>query len=292
MNSPLPFIIKNNEGKLELNEEVLKIIEQSTNPEFFLFYGETRIGKSTTLNQLIRGNKETWKYKNNKPFEARDTLNSITKGCNIYGPIKASELLKRHNIKKKVEDFDIFFCDTEGIASIEGMKNETIPGILTLLQISTISIFMVQKHCNMNNLKEICSQIQISRCLKQINEENIRNKNEKEFTTSKIAVYISNILTGSEKNEDYEEDEEDVDLDTMKNKYNESRDAEKVRILNAIKKKYKNLNFEMKDFDVIPGGPYDEKCNNEPDHDNINAQLYWWSINEMMKKFFFDQEKK
>ena len=205
---------------------------------------------------------------------------------------KASELLRRHNIKKKTEDFDIFFCDTEGISSLDGMKKETIPGILTLLQISTISIFMVQKNCKMNNLKEICSQIQISRCLKQINEENNKNKNDKEFPTPKIGVYISNIFTGSEINGDCEEDEEDIDLDSMKNKYNESRDAEKVRIFNAIKEKYPNLNIEMKDFDVIPGGPFDNSSNKEPDHENINAQLFWWSINELLKKLFFIQRKK
>ena len=101
MNSPLQLVIKNNKNELQLNEQVLDIIEKSTNPEFYLFYGKTRLGKSTTLNQLIRGNQETWKYKNKKPFDALDTLNSITKGCNIYGPIKASELLKRHGIKKK-----------------------------------------------------------------------------------------------------------------------------------------------------------------------------------------------
>ena len=48
----------------------------------------------------------------------------------------------------------------------------------------------------------------------------------------------------------------------------------------------------MKDFDVIPGGPFDNSSNKEPDHENINAQLYWWSINELLKKLFFIQRKK
>ena len=46
MQKPLPFIIQKN-GKLELNEEVLKIIENSDNPRLLLFYGATRMGKST-----------------------------------------------------------------------------------------------------------------------------------------------------------------------------------------------------------------------------------------------------
>ena len=115
MQAPSQFIIRNNENKLQLNKEVLEIIKNSTNPQFFLFYGKTRTGKSTTLNQLIRGNLETRKYKNKKPFETLDSLDSVTKGCQIYGPVKASELMKKHKIKNKkknFEDFDVFFCDT------------------------------------------------------------------------------------------------------------------------------------------------------------------------------------
>ena len=91
MNAPLSFIIENKENKLELNQKVLEIIEKSENPQFFLFYGKTRLGKSTTLNQLIKGNLESRKFRNTKPFKSNDTLDSVTKGCNIYGPIKASE---------------------------------------------------------------------------------------------------------------------------------------------------------------------------------------------------------
>ena len=61
MIKPLPFIIEK-DGKLELNKEVLDIIKKSVNPKFILFYGKTRLGKSTTLNQLIRGNHQTWKF--------------------------------------------------------------------------------------------------------------------------------------------------------------------------------------------------------------------------------------
>ena len=100
MNAPLSFIIENKENKLELNQEVLEIIEKSENPQFFLFYGKTRLGKSTTLNQLIKGNLESRKFRNTKPFKSNDTLDSVTKGCNIYGPIKASELIKKHSLKK------------------------------------------------------------------------------------------------------------------------------------------------------------------------------------------------
>ena len=40
MDKPLPFIIEK-QGKLELNEKVLTIIEKSENPRLLLFYGTT-----------------------------------------------------------------------------------------------------------------------------------------------------------------------------------------------------------------------------------------------------------
>lgn len=296
MNSPKSFIIENKEHKLELNKEVLDIIENSVNPQFYLFYGKTRLGKSTTLNQLIKGNLSSRKYRNSKPFQSNDTLNSVTKGCNIFGPIKASELIKNHNLKRKIKkDYDIFFCDTEGISSLDGIKRETIPGILTLLQISTISVFMVHKNCSVDDVKEICSQIQLSRCLKQINDENNKDNQNGEFPTPTITVYISNIFTGSNNkskyNEDNENEEEDEDLETIKKRYLDSKDIEKQRIYKSVNDKYPELNLGINDFDVIPGGPYSD-TNKEPDKDDINADLYWWSINELMKKFFYIDRKK
>ena len=100
-----------------------------------------------------------------------------------------------------------------------------------------MSVFMVYKFCDINNLKEICSQIQISRCLKLINEDNNNNK-EKEFPTPKISVYISDIFINLDKNEEDEEEEEEEenkDIEFMKNKYNKSGENEKERIFNVIK---------------------------------------------------------
>ena len=108
MEKPLPFIIEN-KGKLELNENILKIIEKSKDPRLLLFYGTTRQGKSTTLNQIIRGNIDTWKYINKSPFESQTSQRSLTMGCDIFGPIKCSEIKRRHNLDIQLtDDFDIF----------------------------------------------------------------------------------------------------------------------------------------------------------------------------------------
>lgn len=163
----LPFIIENN-NKLELNSKILEKIKNSKNPRFILFYGDTRQGKSTTLNQLIRENEKSLKFVNSSPFKSLDSAKSITKGCDIYGPIKASELIKRHSLTIKLkDDFDVFFCDSEGIASLDGIETKSIPGILTLLQISTISVYIVHHTINTNHIKDICSQIQLSKIIEK-----------------------------------------------------------------------------------------------------------------------------
>ena len=157
MDKPLPFLIERN-GNLDLNDEVIKILEKSTNPRLLLFYGQTRQGKSTTLNQLIRGNVETWKYMNKSPFLSQTSQQSLTIGCDIYGPIKSSEINRRHQINRKIkEDFDIFFCDTEGLFSLNGQSSTLIPGILTLLQVCTFSVIMINNVADTNTVDQIAS---------------------------------------------------------------------------------------------------------------------------------------
>ena len=38
--------------------------------------------------------------------------------------------------------------------------------------------------------------------------------------------------------------------------------------------------------------PYDCNCIKEPDPNDINAELYWWSINTLMEKFFYIERRK
>ena len=43
-------------------------------------------------------------------------------------------------------------------------------------------------------------------------------------------------------------------------------------------------------FEVIPGGPYTE-TNKKPDHKDMNAQLYWYSIQEIISVFYKNKGK-
>ena len=275
MENPLPLIVEKDK-KLALNEEVMNIIKNSTKPRFILFYGKTRVGKSTTLNQLIRGNIETYKYINKKPFDSCGTITSVTKGCDIFGPIKISELMKRHNRKKKIEDFDVFFCDTEGISSLDGIQKTTIPGILTLLQICTISVFMVKENCNADDVKEISSQIQLSRMLPS-----------QLASPPKVTVYIADILADEK---GYDDEEEDDDIEVWREKYADSVKIESRRIFDEVKRKYPNLNLEINDFEVIAGGPYDKNMKKEPDHEDTKVKLYWESIKNILNVFLKNNE--
>ena len=273
MEKPLPFVLDNN-GELILNEEILNIIEKSKNPRLLLFYGATRQGKSTTLNQLIRGNIETWKYINTSPFLSKTSQKSLTVGCDIFGPIKCSELKKRHNLTVNLkEDFDIFFCDTEGLFSLNGQSTVLIPGILTLLQVCTLSVIMINTVPNLNTVSQISSEIQFSKILQQIN---------KDLQSPLVSIYISG----------YQIDLINLDdFDTAVEEYQYEREKTIDLIDKNINEKYPHLNISKRDFRVIPGGPYEQNYAEEPKRDNLKARLYWHSINAIAKEFMIYANK-
>ena len=273
MDKPLPFIIEK-QGKLELNEKVLKIIEKSNNPRLLLFYGATRQGKSTTLNQIIRGNIDTWKYLNKTPFASRTSQQSLTVGCDIFGPIKCSEIKRRHNLNMKLNnDFDVFFCDTEGLFSLNGQSKVLIPGILTLLQVCTLSVIMINTVPDVNTISQISSEIQFSKILQQIN---------KDLQSPLVTIYISGYQVDIIKYDDF---------DTCLEIYETEKEQTVDLILENISEKYKNLKLTKKDFKVIPGGPYEHNCDKEPNHNELKPRLYWHSINEIAKQFIIHTNK-
>jgi len=288
MDKPLRFIIEK-EGKLVLNEEVLEIIKNSNNPKFISFYGTTRFGKSTTLNQLIASDIESKSYIRREPFITGNSRESVTSGCDIYGPIKFSELKLKHkdflspkNNKIK-EDFDIFFCDTEGIGTIDEFHKSSIPGILIILQICTMSVIMVHQNCKETDFNEIVSLMQFAKIL---------SSDLKLYP--KIGVYVSDMLPGEEEaNEDLSEYDYNDKGELQKvylAHYSTAKDKEKEAILKKAQSKYPKLEFDKKDFEIIPGGPYLKDANPKED---INLGLYWCSIHQIFDTFltFYNKEK-
>ena len=162
------------------NQDFINKIEQSHNPHIIIIYGNPRIGKSTFLNQLLKGFNEKYDYPDNEyfnlngPFKVGPNQSEyITKGCKIYGSIKLSELLKKNclynlNINEN-EDADLFIVDSEGIGSLDNNTSGFISGILTLLQVSTIKIYYTDGVIS-GNLRETEKLINISKIIKDNND--------------------------------------------------------------------------------------------------------------------------
>ena len=130
-----------------------------------------------------------------------DTINIVARSTVARTENKMILAFKREN-----EDFDVFFCDTEGFNSLDGINSKPIPGILTLLQLCTISVSISSRLINNEDLKELFSQIQISRYIKKINNS---------LPSPLIVVYITNILYGNE--DEYDNDEEQESYEKIKN---------------------------------------------------------------------------
>ena len=278
---PLPFVILEND-KVKLNEEVLEKIKIAKNPRLLLFYGTTRQGKSTTLNQLIKGNNDTWKFINKSPFLSRTSQERVTEGCDIFGPIRYNELVRRHNsgydikdkIRKEEKDFDVFFCDTEGLYSIQFTSKLLIPGVLTLLQVCTLSVIMISNVPNAKDLEQISSEFRLGKFLQLLNPD---------LKSPLVSIYIANYQI---------EIDEDDDYNDLCEKYNDERDKNSKQIYQRLKQDYPDLYVSERDFQVIPGGPYEANNNNEPDHDDIKVRYYWDSIHNIFNKSFWSAVKK
>ena len=172
----IDFLNNNNNFNEGINQDFINKIRQSHNPHIIIIYGNPRIGKSTLLNQLLRGFKDNYKYQDNeyfnldKPFKiGPNEFEYITKGCNIFGSIKLSKVLENnccYNLNYK-EDADLFIADSEGIGALDNTSG-FISGILTLLQVSTIKIYCTNGITS-ENLKETEKLINISEIINRNN---------------------------------------------------------------------------------------------------------------------------
>ena len=146
------FLKSNKNIQEGINEQFINFLNESHNPHIIIVYGKPRMGKSTLLNQLLRGFDENNNQKDNeyfslnRPFEVRaGEANFTTEGCNIFGKIKLSELLKKNcfNYFNNMDDADLFIVDTEGLNSLGGNTPACTSAILTLLQVSTIKLYFI-----------------------------------------------------------------------------------------------------------------------------------------------------
>ena len=154
-----------------ISDDLFKIFKASHNPHIICIYGDTRLGKSTKMNQIVNGTKSADYFKLKTPFKTRVELHTTeTKGCNFYGPIKVKDIIDNNDLDinefdKNIINDDLFFVDTEGLKSIDPITKAFVSGILTILQIATIKILYIPI-LNNEKLEEISKNTKLSNILK------------------------------------------------------------------------------------------------------------------------------
>ena len=95
------IIINFQNNEIMLTEKFKKDLANAKNPRIILCIGETRVGKSTLLNNIILDKNDFWFDKkdpfiNKTPFISAGGIEAITKEFHYYGPISNKELLHRN----------------------------------------------------------------------------------------------------------------------------------------------------------------------------------------------------
>ena len=152
-----------------LTEKFKKDLVNAKNPRIILCIGETRVGKSTLLNNIILDQNDFWFDKkdpfiNKTPFISAGGIEAITKEFHYYGPISNKELLHRNKLnfpenEPEFEYSDLFFIDSEGAFNLEGDTGHLFHSIFALQSISTYILYVVPSVPNSNNLVTIKNEL-------------------------------------------------------------------------------------------------------------------------------------
>ena len=249
-----PFITKDESNSLKLNEKVIKMIRNSDNPHIVIITGKYRLGKSTTLNNIICGCKTGMTFiPREQIFKADRGITNITKGCDIYGPIKLSELRKRNCLESIEGNADIFLVDSEGLDSIDGTTDMLYPGIITLLLLASTKIQFNNKVPDKNELNSVCLMDEISDMM---------------LSTKPSIIFYSSLDDVKSK-----EDEDKFSSDLFKS-INKGLNGKIEDVTNCIKT-------------VV--GPFREES---VDEDDIKLNLYWDSLRKTVDFFTRDIQKR
>ena len=216
---PIPLFKNNDNIEEGISEQFVEVIKKCKHPHIICIYGDSRTGKSTKMNQIINGTISENFFGLTGPFKPlREIHTTMTKGCDLYGPITVADIVKRNNLDinecdKNIIDNELFFVDTEGLKSIDNTTKSCISGILTILQIASIKILYIPFLDN-EKLEDVVKNSKLSNILNiSINESKIivlmrdvplkENKNErrmfqeidhqKYIFEEKINNYLNNI---------------------------------------------------------------------------------------------------
>ena len=191
---PIPLFKNNDNIEEGISEQFLEVIKKCKHPHIICIYGDSRTGKSTKMNQIINGTISKNYFELNGPFKPfREIHTTMTKGCDLYGPITVEEIAKKNNLdinecNKDIIDNELFFVDTEGLKSIDKTTKTCISGILTILQVASVKILYIP-FLNNEKFEDIVKNSKLSNVLNiSINE-------------SKIIVLMRDVPLNENKNE-------------------------------------------------------------------------------------------
>ena len=289
--------------KAFLNEDALNAIKNAKNPHILLINGTTRHGKSTTLNQLIRGYKRPHKYKLTKPFRAGRSDEPITRGCSIYGPIKLRTFLDNCGVLDKCnevpqdDDTDIFLADTEGFKSLDNITSAFIPAILTMIQCSTLCVFLtkglpdqshvgdIKKHALLSNYMERFLHVKSPQPLFFVTDFKLEN----EGTDNNNENDVNNDNQNEEEDDDDDDDDEQISRQEIIDSLNRVRQEFKISVKQKIQENIESDDslerFKMFDnLDVDISGPfYSEQRDIRSDSPYL--EVYWNSLQDIAIEF-------
>ena len=297
----IPVALQSHEDckKVYLNPVALDAIKNATNPQILVVNGTTRYGKSTTLNQIIRGyKKKPLKYICRKPFTAKGGDNSVTVGTNLYGPIKLSKLVYNCGLEDDIkineeDEADIFLVDTEGFKSLNNLSAQYIPAILTLIQVSTLCIFLTKGLPDQGHIEDIKNHALLSQYMSKAVQNHGKCSEPLFYVTDyKLELTEENVENGvhnDNDNEEEDEDEEEVDNEEIIKSLNQIR----YDVKNSITEKIRNIidndetlnSLSMLDLlNVVISGPFRSDQLNVPSNDPY-IEVYWNSIQDIVSEF-------
>lgn len=142
-------------NSFKLTDQFQRDIQNSRNPILVALVGPARSGKSTLANMILK----PFIPKNNKDI-SNDVFKTDEGNVPVtlkiqYCEIKLSTLIQNHHLAINPDfDSDLFILDCEGIDSLGEVTQSLRKAIFTLLQISTVNIY-VSKNIDRSNIYDL-----------------------------------------------------------------------------------------------------------------------------------------
>ena len=244
------------QGKPSVNPQFIELIQKSTNPHIVDVSGVSRVGKSSTCNNLISGPKDDFSN-SETPFVSKPGQNPVSIGCEVYGPVSMHSLFEKHKIPiNNAPEAHLFFIDTEGLKSLYGFSNEYLSSILTLLQISSLTIHFCKGFPETNNVSELGDSLSLTKFITDVFNIGIPRQ----------VLYATRCDLEDDRAVDVSDQQYIAGLE-------QSRQDAQVDLTNVIKKQY------GVPLNVVVSSSYKRK----PKPTDIECQIYWNSIRDLIQ---------